>query len=89
MSGCRIGKISFKSGGSIHVLKTEPRSDLHYSVDRMAEACADKDAIFAFFGVMHKDRTVAAGWPYKAGITNADILGAVGEVKRRLIEGEC
>jgi len=88
MSGCRIGKVNFKSGGSVHVLNTPKRSELHNSVENMSAMCSREDAIFVAYTVLYSDRTSKAGWSYAEGITNSDMLGAIENMKTKLIDLE-
>lgn len=77
---CRIGRVKFKEGGEIHLLKQKPKSICFTSVERLSKRI-DEDTLAVGFFLIRKDRTMVTGWSYEKGTTNCDLLGAVSLLK--------
>lgn len=78
MTGCRIGKVKFKSGGSITILKTREDADYEWVFrDAIKELnSAEPEAVGYFIIGKHRTYTKVAGghWPTIAG--GADMMKA-------------
>lgn len=80
MTGCRIGKVKFKSGGIVYNLNIKPRGELHKSIEAAASKINDESLLLGWF-LMRKDRTVVTGWSYEEGVCQADMVGAAEVLK--------
>lgn len=86
-SKCRIGKIKFKSGGEMQLIRTEPRSYCSVAVQNMSK-CIDERTVVVGFFTISENRTVRTGLSYEAGITNCDLLGGVEALKSDILQRE-
>lgn len=86
-NNCRIGKVKFKSGGELQLLKTSEKPYCFGAIDNLRER-VNEDTLAVGFFIVHRDRTTTTGWSYDYGTTNNDLIGAAEYLKTDIIDRE-
>ena len=88
---CRIGRVKFKTGGDLHVLKSEQKSVCFITVKNLSGQI-NEDTLAVGFFLVRKDRSMVTGWSYEAGTSNCDLLGGTSllkyDIEKREVEDD-
>lgn len=82
---CRIGKVKFKSGGSLQLLPDRQRTHFHKSVENLSKSIDERTHAVGFF-ILRKDHTVVTGISYDTGFTAMELQGACEYLKSDLMD---
>jgi len=84
-TGCRISKVRMKNGGAeISLIKHEPRTHFHTTIEHAANCIGDDTHAIGFF-VLYKDGTTSNGISYDSGFTISQLHGACERMKEELL----
>jgi hypothetical protein len=86
LNNCRIGKVKFKSGGTIHVLPQKNRVFCNGAVEQLSNHINEETLAVGWF-VVRKDRSNTTGWYGDYGTMTVDMLGGVEVLKKDIMGG--
>ncbi len=82
MSNCKIGKVTPKNTGNLHVLpQPDTRFQCHHSATHLRNHIDENTKAVGFF-ILKKDGSVAIGLSHEGGTALAEMIGATEILKQ-------